>query len=355
MTLSPECTMPRLPVLKPALRRLWRDGDTLQLGVEPRHAVVLAGLSPSELRFLTLLDGSRDATSLLASADTVGLDPAGGRRLIESLALAGLLDDAQDSGGALSERERQRLAPDRLSLSLRHPAHGAADLALARRRHAAVDVHGAGRVGAAVAGLLAAAGVGRLGCIDPASRRPADLSPLVDPEASTTGRGAAIAEGIRRGYPGTAARAEVIRPVSATTLAVAAPAGSVVRPETVAALRRRPHLVVVVRETTAAVGPFVVPGRTPCLRCVELARGERDPLWPSLAAQLVGAQPAVEPCDVALATFAASLATVHALAWIDAHELPPSAGGLLEFDLADGRLRRRSLAAHPACGCGAAG
>ena len=32
------------PQLNPALRQLWRDEHTLQLGVDPAHAAVLAGL-----------------------------------------------------------------------------------------------------------------------------------------------------------------------------------------------------------------------------------------------------------------------------------------------------------------------
>jgi bacteriocin biosynthesis cyclodehydratase domain-containing protein len=162
----------------------------------------------------------------------------------------------------------------------------------------------------------------------------------------------ASAEQVRRTAPATDVRTSRL---PGAALAVVAPVTGVVPPETAAAVRRQVHLVVVVRETTAAVGPFVVPGLTPCLRCVELARSERDPQWPALAAQLAGAPRAVEACDIALATLAASLATLHALTWLDGDELPPSAGGVLEVDLEGGRLRRRSVAAHPECGCGAAG
>jgi len=108
-----------------------------------------------------------------------------------------------------------------------------------------------------------------------------------------------------------------------------------------------------VSETTGVVGPLVVPGRTPCLRCVSLARGERDPHWPVLAAQLVGAAPTVEPCDVVLASLVSSLAAREALAWIDGADRPATCGGVLEYDLRAGTLRRRTVTAHPSCGCGA--
>jgi hypothetical protein len=94
----------------------------------------------------------------------------------------------------------------------------------------------------------------------------------------------------------------------------------------------------------------VLPGRTSCLRCLALTRGERDPHWPLLSAQLVGTA-VTEPCDVALAGLVASLAAMQALAFVDGDPAPSCAGGLLEYDAVRATLRRRSLAIHPACGC----
>jgi bacteriocin biosynthesis cyclodehydratase domain-containing protein len=108
-----------------------------------------------------------------------------------------------------------------------------------------------------------------------------------------------------------------------------------------------------VREATAVVGPLVLPGQTPCLRCLELARTDRDPAWPMLAAQLAGEPETTDPCDIALASAAASLAALHVLAWLDDPDrAPESAGATIELSLSDLRLRRRSVSAHPACGCG---
>lgn len=52
-----------------------------------------------------------------------------------------------------------------------------------------------------------------------------------------------------------------------------------------------PHLPVVVAERGVAVGPFVVPGESPCLYCVHLHRSDRDPAWPAIATQLWGRAP----------------------------------------------------------------
>jgi bacteriocin biosynthesis cyclodehydratase domain-containing protein len=124
-------------------------------------------------------------------------------------------------------------------------------------------------------------------------------------------------------------------------------------------VRDVPHLLVHVRETSAFVGPLVVPGESTCWRCVQIARSDRDPAWPAIAAQLTGAAPSVEPSDLALTSLAASLTVAHALAWLDRGAVArpcdlPTINGIVEFDLVDLRLRRRTLRAHPDCGCGAA-
>src|SRR5699024_6969970 len=48
----------------------------------------------------------------------------------------------------------------------------------------------------------------------------------------------------------------------------------------------QPHLHVHCRDGRVVVGPMVVPGLTPCLRCADLYRADRDPRWPYVAAQL---------------------------------------------------------------------
>jgi bacteriocin biosynthesis cyclodehydratase domain-containing protein len=340
------------PLLKPALRRLWRDAGTVQLGLAPQRAVVLSGLGADARRVLALLDGTRDTATLTADAEQLGLTADDVRRLVDTLAAAGALDDASAASSSRDEHERQLLEPDRLSLSVRHPAPGAADAVLLRRRNAAVTVHGAGRVGSTVAALLGAAGIGLVACVDPVGLRTADLSPGGVNEMRGVSRGAAAAERVRTVAGHTQVQTE---PLPDADLTVVAPASPSALPEVLAAVRDRPHLLVSVRETTAVVGPFVLPGRTSCLRCVEVSRVDRDPRWPALAAQLASSTRTVDPCEVPLATVAAGVAVVHALAWLDTGELPPSAGGVVEIEAADARSRRRTLPPHPACGCGAAG
>jgi bacteriocin biosynthesis cyclodehydratase domain-containing protein len=336
------------PLLKPALRRLWRDPATLQLGIDPRYAVVLGGVDLADMSLLDLLDGTRELTDLSAEAERRGHDPDRLHDLLKVLGDASALDDGPPSQPSVDARRQ----PDVLSLSLLHGEPGAARRVMVARESATVEVLGTGRVGATIATLLAAAGVGHLVLSDGGAMRPADFAPggVRGPGAKQGSRAEAarsLLSGRATSAPGNANRTD--------STVVLAPAGSVVPPEWLGRVRHRPHLPVIVRETTAVIGPLVLPGRTPCLRCVELIRGDRDPVWPVLAAQLLGEAHGVEPCDIALASAAASIVAMHVLAWLDCGEAapPPSVAGVLELSLVDLRLRRRTVAAHPGCGCGA--
>ncbi|MGH3124532.1 MAG: ThiF family adenylyltransferase, partial [Streptosporangiaceae bacterium] len=100
------------------------------------------------------------------------------------------------------------------------------------------------------------------------------------------------------------------------------------------------------------VGPLVIPGRTACLSCVDLARSDRDPAWPLILAQASGRAPQPAACAAVLAAAVAAQATAQALAHLD--QARPAAvviNGTLELVLPDWQWRRRSWAPHPQCRC----
>jgi bacteriocin biosynthesis cyclodehydratase domain-containing protein len=113
------------------------------------------------------------------------------------------------------------------------------------------------------------------------------------------------------------------------------------------------HLPVVVQEAGTSVGPLVVPGVTPCLRCVALHRRDEDDRWPTMAVQLrqrYEGSPAPE--ETATAAVAAAIAAVQALAHLDGHRAH-ALGATIEADLPQAIPRVRAWEPHPACGCGA--
>jgi bacteriocin biosynthesis cyclodehydratase domain-containing protein len=349
------------PALKPALRRVWRDGSTLQIGVDPARALVVGDLDEGLAQWLESLDGTRERADAVDSAADFGAEPAAAGRLLDLLTGAGVIEDCAADRAVLRELsplERERLGPDVAALSLRGGTADGGATALARRRTRAVTVHGAGRVGASIAVLLAAAGIRYVKVKDPILARPADLAPagiIFDQVDRRRDSGAQRAA--QRAAPGVTPALPTGQPHP--HLAIVSPAGPVDRSTSDRLVESgTPHLYAGVRELTGVIGPLVVPGRSSCLRCHDLHRTDRDPGWPRVAAQLAAiergrqAARAPAPCDVVLATLVASYATMHALEFLDGR-LPPSVDGTLEIDSPSGSVRRRSWSAHPACPCDA--
>ena len=340
------------PVLKAGLLPVWRDRDTLQIGVDPRRAVALSGLGQAAA-VISLRDGSRDRDAVIATAAAYGVPAEAASRVLELLAAAGVLDDFPawlhaDLPAAL----RARLAPELATASLAYADPGGGARILARRRAAFVRVHGAGRIGAGLASFLAASGVGRVTCTDPEPAEPADLAPagLV---AADLGR--PRAEGAARAVGRAAPEVSTYDDGLVPDLAILT---GLTLPDLAAQLARDrvPHLAVRTGEAIGVVGPLVRPGRSACLRCVDLRKAEGDPAWPRIMAQAIFTRAQPQACDTVLAAMTATLAAAQALAYLDRPgTVPVTADGTLELVLPDWQWRRRTWLPHPACPCGAAG
>ncbi|MCD9142517.1 ThiF family adenylyltransferase [Streptomyces albireticuli] len=358
------------PMLKPALRRAWHSRDTVQFGVAPAHATRVGPVDTATSSFLTLLDGTRGLPLLREQGRAVGLSEGRVDGLVERLTRAGLLDDPHGGGErAAAVRDRgpalERLRPDLASLSVLHAGAGTAMELMGARQAMRVQVRGAGRVGAAVAALLSASGVGRVDVRDGGCVEPWDVAPAgVGAERIGERRDAAARRVVREAAPGPRPRArggesaEAEPPLSLVVwaprdgLAAYAPDPEAARELVAAGV---PHLYAGVLEATGLVGPLVLPGGSACAGCVELGRAERDPAWPRMLAQWrSGRGPGVPSCDMALATVVAGLTVARALAFLDGGS-PAGAGVRLELALPGPAWSPRPVEPHPRCPCGAAG
>jgi hypothetical protein len=317
------------PTLVPGLCLRWRDQHTLQVGLDPTRAVVLELADPAVARLLDLLDGRHTERGVLTYAVNHGIDEAAARALLDALRASGLLVAAHTIlPSTLPEAVRRRLTPEAAAIALQRGDAPATPAQILRRRAGArVVISGSGRLAVPVAVALAEAGVGHVG---PAQQIPAP----------------AIAAAIRRAAPETDTRA-VRREDAAFVVHLGAD-----RPANLLAAgharRRRPHLMLAVRDGTAVVGPLVPPAGTPCLNCLDLHRQDRDPAWPALAAQ-VGAA-GLEPASAPTILVAAGYAAAEVLAYLDGG-VPDTVGATVEIS-APSRVRRRSWPAHPRCDCG---
>ena len=338
------------PALRLGLLPLWRDRDTVQIGIDPRRAVAITGMSTA-FEVIMLLDGSRQREQILAEASARGVPEAVCERVLTLLAAAGILIDFPAGPlRSIQPELRHQLLPLLATASLcAQDGDGGARL-LARREATAVEVRGCGPVAATLTDLLAQSGLTLAGVRDSGSRR------MVSPDLI-----------VLVGHQSPSQTADLL---------------SV----------QIPHLAVCAEEAIGVVGPLVLPGRTACLRCLDLARTDGDPAWPLILAQR--AQRSADPpaCDAVLATSVAAQAAAQVLAFadrsaagrliidgfdaglqagrhdpnrhdparLDAASLaagrqdtaPATANATLELVLPSWQWRRRTWLPHPACACG---
>ncbi|WP_203663431.1 TOMM precursor leader peptide-binding protein [Actinocatenispora rupis] len=338
------------PLLLPGVPRLQRDRSTVQVGVNPDNAVVVRGDRPALAKVLNLFDGTRSEAVVRREASQLGLAETDVTRLLHMLTARGLVRDASSLlPRQLTPGTRRRLEPEAAALALRLPDQVSPARVLGRRQRARVLLVGRSRMAAPLGALLAASGVGHV--------HPTGAGTVVGTDPAV---GGVLPDDTRRPYRRAVCDAILRAAPDTDTRTIDGPDADLVvllgRPRPVPAglygpvLRRVRHLTVWVRDGSIVVGPLVRPGRTSCLHCVEMARQDRDPSWPVLAAQLATMpEPPAEPVEASLAALAVATAAAQALAELDGDE-PAVLDGALEIS-PPGMIRRRAWPVHPRCDC----
>ena len=109
-----------------------------------------------------------------------------------------------------------------------------------------------------------------------------------------------------------------------------------------------PHLPVVFSDTGVRVGPVLLPGRGPCLYCLEQAHIDEDPAWPALATQLLGRRGPAETS--LLSTEAAVLAARRVLDVLAGDDDPDPDTVAVRLS---GTSTRHAVERHDGCLCSA--
>jgi hypothetical protein len=303
------------PQLVPYAPVIQRTQDEVQVGIDPRAALVFRGEGFGTL--LTLLDGSQPLSAVRRAARAAGLTQPQVRSALDALDAAGLL--AERDAAAYTEA----LAPLQVRLI------------------------GAGPVGFQIARLLVASGLGTVYVYD---NEPPDLS-LYPSAGVLTSRAEALRSVLAEAASTISILSHWSKPEAASLdlTIVACDGPELDRVITDDLLRiDQPHLVVRCWGNGVSVGPLVLAGQTSCLRCADLARSDADPRWPVVLSQLSRLRLESPP---ALLAWAASVAAAQALALLHG-SLPESAGATLELSWPDFVTRLRRWPAHPSCGCG---
>lgn len=102
------------------------------------------------------------------------------------------------------------------------------------------------------------------------------------------------------------------------------------------------------------LGPLVIPGRTPCLNCVDMAYEAQDEQWKSIRLQAAGRPMTADPTGMeAAALTMANLVTTHIIPWQSAgcpeDSIPEILLHRLEYRLAEGKIQQWKPEWNMAC------
>lgn len=314
--------MPPLPALislAPYRSLLPLGSRSRRLGLCPDRGLVVDDLDPALALMLDELGSPVDPAALLDRAERRGAERAAAVELLRVLLAHRVVVDA-----------------------------AAARRVTGRRAHHVVLVVGDGPLAAGVVTGLVQAGVGTVHLDAGGTVTTADLGTgLLDIDRGVR-RDRAVARAAARLVPGTVVTAPPQR--LAPDLVVLADAQGVAPRRTERLLGDGvAHLAVRLRDGVGVVGPLVLPGRTACLRCLDLHRAAREPGWPGVATQLVGASGRADPACVAAT---AALGTAQALAALDDTAAPAVLDATVEIDVTAATLVTRRWSRHPGCPCG---
>ncbi len=328
---------------RPDLIMLQCAEDEVQIGLDPRWSIRMNSLTPQQLAALLSLP----ASPILSPQQRKDI----GETLLHTLQGAGALLP----GPPASADESALLNPDARGWA-HLCSHARGNDVIDRRARGTTGVLGLGRTGVRIAQGLATAGVGRLILDDDrvVQRKDLGLGGYSLQHVGTPRRSSSAQLIADNALTSSDCRTVPLRTgdsLSALDVVVVVGFGTLdpgitwrLMAEGVA------HLPVIWGEASVTVGPLVLPGRTACWQCIDLARRDADHAWPLLVAQLVAAGTRNFVEESTLAGIAAALTVGHVLGVLDGR--PPTRHGVMtEIRLPGAEPQQSVWQPHPECGC----
>lgn len=298
--------------INPALARLWTSEKNRQYGY--RRSLLLESLSEEENRILDFLELGMSATqfsniSQLAAAD---------QQKTENL-LARLNPFIWTSARQISEEDTSQRFTEitRILLQQGDPAE-----VLSRRKQNIVFLEKLDATGLAIARALTAAGIGRLISFDQKRVSEKDVTPLGFHKSDISMPRARVAQRMLGKHLEFHSRVSVS--LDRVNLAVII-CSDIIPPKSYQRWLARdiPHIAVCFDEEGVEISPLVLPGKTPCLSCLQLHELQSKPNWPVIAPQLLGLDR--DLADAALTLFAAGVIANTTLNFLDLNQVPDCA------------------------------
>jgi hypothetical protein len=339
--------------INPHQAALWRDLNSLQIGSGQKH-VIFNSLSPAQERLIAALYRGFADKQLPQVLNDLGLEAEDGRHLVDSLQPL-LLKNTKPRISSLSEEFVAGAFAEIIRASLLNSADGAT--VLMERKFRTVHIDDLSAPGLALALGLASAGVGRVVTHDQSFVEAEDLGPSAYP---TQLLGKTKVEAIRALLASSPNQMGIVaghkltpRNLEAIDCA-AIIAHEAIEPRRYVQWLNRdvPHLAMSFEVDHASVSPLIVPGRGPCLFCLEQARVNLDPSWPIMASQLITTKERLD--DSSSRLFCAGVAIQKILAQLDfVGEFAQTEKELVGYrlNLSSGTISELRWLEHEACSC----
>jgi len=339
--------------INPHQAALWRDLNSLQIG-SGQNRVIFDSLSPAQERLIAALYRGIADKQLPQLLNDLGVEADEGKHLVESLQPL-LLKNSKPTKSALSEEFVAGAFAEIIRASLLNSADGAT--VLMERKFRTVHIDNLSATGLALTLGLASAGVGRVVTHDQTLVGAQDLGPSGYP---TQLLGKTKVEAVRALLASSPNHMSVVpghkltpRNLEAIDCA-ALIAHEAIEPRRYVQWLNRdvPHLALSFEVDHASVSPLIVPGRGPCLFCLEQARVNQDPSWPVLASQLITTKERLD--DSASRLFCAGVAIQKILGHLDSvGEFRQTEKELVGYrlNLANGSISEFRWPEHEACSC----
>ena len=305
--------------INPGLARLYLDSNTRQYGY--RNPLILNDLSPGAQRALDYLEQGIADQQISLLPKMANANPTEVMDLVERL--GGFLRQTSSMLPELDSAQVQSRFREILRLFASTDLDPAQ--ALKGRKRARVFVSAISPFGFVLARAMATSGIGTLITDDQKRVTASDFGPLGFP-ASTLGKPrATAARDLLLGEIEIQHHSRITASYDRMDVAILI-GNDVLNPRVYQRWLSRdiPHLQVLFDEGGVEISHLVIPGITPCLGCIEVARLRQDASWLSVATQLDYLER--DLADSASSLFGASIALTRTLERIDQPltHLPPS-------------------------------
>jgi hypothetical protein len=341
------------PQLAPGVHFFERDSSLIQIGINPKSALILEKTTGNEI--FKLLSGSNSVSQICRKLNSVGFTESSSENFLQHLHNLGLLI----SGPTTQTYDDKNPVSGIQRLNLNRETTGN-HLAMKQRISCEVSINGAGRLGSTLGLLLVSSGYPNVSVHDSQLVREDDLTPWGASRVDIGNRrDHTLRNLMERMIRGVSAHQNSLRFQAQHRIEILLPDQRADFPWIDAtsadafAANDISFLFAATSSSAAVISSVITPGEQPCLRCLHLHRCDQDSAWARINLQ-VAAHNALDTAPIALVVRTALLVQERIDRWIDQGvESGTSEGtsGLTQLSLKPVKDETNPTYFHPSCGC----